>query len=277
MRIITFPELLALDVGEKVPSLRAKIIKVFGQNEGDNEFGHWSIQNLELCSVADPKLKMKVKLFNHSEEILPIKQGKTIVITSNQGEKGIEGISVIQDTYKWKEGQPVKKMIEMRWKDGVGPEIDFTAKASDGEQEAEKAAVTKPAPGKAAPAVTQEKAATPGAASATSDSGTATTAPAAAKSSFDAAKDEATRKEVLEVRRFVGKRLSAYRIVLRAVDKLAEDRLKDGHPLTPDHYQAIAASLFIAGDRANIYESLPHSDLEKFLPKPAAANDGTKQ
>jgi hypothetical protein len=118
MRILTIAEALNLEPGEKVPALRGKIVKIFDRSSGNNEHGDWSIQNLELIDASDPKLKLKVKVFDR-EDIPRSWTNKTIYIESGTGEKGIKGCEIKQDTYRWTEGQPIKKLLEVKTGSGA--------------------------------------------------------------------------------------------------------------------------------------------------------------
>jgi len=64
---------------------------------------------------------------------------------------------------------------------------------------------------------------------------------------------------------FLGKRANGMRLCLDAADYIADEYAhKHSEPLAADQYQAITSSLFIAGDRAGVFDDLPAAPLEKF-------------
>lgn len=82
--------------------------------------------------------------------------------------------------------------------------------------------------------------------------------------------EDEKREVTAKAAKFAARKVSGFRVVLRAMDQLAEERQKLGKPLTPEQFQGMTTSIFIAGDRAFIWEQLPMSEelLEKYWPKP---------
>src|SRR5437588_6838250 len=113
MRVVPMTEVLKMDFGEKVPSVKGKISNIYDQTTGQNNYGDWAIQNIEICDPADPKAKIKVKLFDQ-QEVPKAWRNKLIYLECVEGDKGMKGIEIAKDTYKLKEGAPPRKMLEVR-------------------------------------------------------------------------------------------------------------------------------------------------------------------
>ena len=97
-----------------------------------------------------------------------------------------------------------------------------------------------------------------------------TSAPAPTKTAEQiAAEALAVKKDaVLAAMKFANKKSNAFEIAMKAVDHLAERRAKAGRAITPEQFQGIVTSIFIAMDRAGQTDTLPTGDLDKYLPEP---------
>lgn len=80
----------------------------------------------------------------------------------------------------------------------------------------------------------------------------------------------AQKESVTSALKFANRKINAFEIAMRAVDHLAERRAKAGRAITPEHFQGIVTSIFIAMDRAGQTDTLPTGDLDKYLPEPKA-------
>lgn len=98
MKVIPIAELLDLDVGETVPSVRGKIKTLFERTSGSNAKGDWSFQNGTLAS-ADGKSIIKFKMKDCDE--LPLSwKGKEVVMCSVDSGRKLTGLYVKEDEYK---------------------------------------------------------------------------------------------------------------------------------------------------------------------------------
>lgn len=261
MRVVTVTEALALEIGEKIPSIKARVEKVYDQTTGENTHGPWSIQNINVVDPANPKSKTKLKVFN--QEALPKNiEGKVIYIESQQGDKGLLGIEVAKDTYKWKDGDPIKKLIEVRKQ----ATITVGEPQAQGQQAAPQnpAPANTPAPAQNAPANQQ--------ASAPAN----TPAPQKpAKTAADVAAERFTesKKHVGDFRRQLGRHINALRMIRKAVFHLDETEKKEGRALTPEQIQGLTTTLYIQLQRSGLPDCLPYDDLEQYLPEKKSSTD----
>lgn len=98
MKVMPIAELLDLDVGETVPSVRGKIKTLFERTSGSNNKGDWSFQNGTLAS-ADGKAIIKFKMKDCDE--LPMSwKGKEVVLCSVDSGRKMTGLYVKEDEYK---------------------------------------------------------------------------------------------------------------------------------------------------------------------------------
>jgi len=241
-------EVLKMDFGEKVPSVKGKISNIYDQTTGQNNYGDWAIQNIEICDPADPKAKIKVKLFDQ-QEVPKVWRNKLIYLECVEGDKGIKGIEIAKDTYKLKEGAPPRKMLEVR----------RDAQISLAEAE------PPPASQAAAPAASQGE----------QPAGAAQAQPARPAGKTPDQAFAESQRHVADAMKFLNRRANSYELVMRAVDYLARRRSDQGKAITPDHYQAICASLYISLDRAGMVDPIPTGVLDKFLASPPA-EEGSK-
>lgn len=239
MRLVPLSEVINLDIGEKVPSTKGKLKSVFDIKTGENDNGTWSLQSIVL---TDGPVEMRVKIWGH--DVIPKSwRGKTVYISSKQGEKGLTGVSVIQDTYKWTQGQPIKKNLEVK----EGAEVSLTeadAGASDSTPATKPQAAASSTPPSHAP--------TP-------------SAPAtAAKAPVPVDPISAGRDQIIRAKRFIAREMNGYELVVRAVRHLGKKLHDEGTPLTEEHLEKICASLFITATRDGCFNELPYDDLAKY-------------
>lgn len=103
-RIVTLKEALAYDKGEIIPSVRGKLTALYDRNSGTNDRGEWSIQNAELTD-ATGKIKLKIT----DRDALPKEwKGREVVLSCNDGNKGLTGLKADDDTYKGKTSKIIK-------------------------------------------------------------------------------------------------------------------------------------------------------------------------
>lgn len=258
MRIITLAEAANYDLQEKIPAFRGKITKVFDRQAGTNDRGAWSFQSVVMSDLSDSRIMIRVKIWGR--EAVPRNWvGQTILVESAQGPKGIKGVTMTQDTYQWKEGQPIKKQIEIKCDDGCGFTID-QGQASD------------PAPQEPAPARHQPASAP------TAPQGHQTPAPErqqpapppAREPAQPKTKEDEQRAAVRECIFFVARKVTAFRIILKGMDQLADERKALGKPLSVEQFQGMCTSIFIAGDRTFQWDKMPASAeaLENVWPQP---------
>lgn len=94
------------DDKETIPAVKGVLKSIYKANVGLGKNGPWSINNGVLSSEGH---EIRVKFWNRSDDdLLPLK-GKTIVITSVQGNRGLSGVSFVAQGYK---DQPELKVSE---------------------------------------------------------------------------------------------------------------------------------------------------------------------
>lgn len=245
MRIVPIKEVLALDIGEKVPSTKGKIKKVFPRNEGTNAYGNWSIQNVEITEAG---ATVKVKLFDF-EEIPKTWENRMVYVQSAEGDKGIKGVEVAQDKYKWIEGQPIKKLIEVKQIAGATFTLDDSATGSP-------APAASPAQPAHAPAP-EASGASPGS---QTTSRTATEHPTQPSMPLDEA-----RRHVAEASQAINRNVMGFALVMRGVDYLQKKRTEGGKAMTPEQFQGTCTTIFIQLSRAGLIDALPTGDLDKWM------------
>lgn len=125
---------------------------------------------------------------------------------------------------------------------------------------------------RSAPTTTQPPASTAASAPANTQKPPASTPVPTAKTADQIAAEHfiAQKESVTAALKFANRKINAFEIAMRAVDHLAERRAKAGRAITPEHFQGIVTSIFIAMDRAGQTDTLPTGDLDKYLPEPKA-------
>lgn len=275
MRLVPFNEVVQYDIKEKIPAFRGKITKINDYNVGERNGDPWSIQNLELCNPDDPKQRVRVKLWNR-EEVPKQWIHKIAMVECVEGERGPKGVTMEQDTYRWREGQPIKKQVEVQCGDGAM----FYLASDVANQPRNAPAQTRQQPANApqdggggrtadhGPAPQKGSQAAPANQPAPQQQGQGQSQTHARRSGIT---EEDKREAVAEAAKFVARKVSGFRVVLRAMDILADERSKIGRPLTPEQFQGMTTSIFIAGDRAFKWDLLPMTEelLEKYWPQPS--------
>lgn len=288
MRVVQFSEAVAYDLKEKVPALRGKIIRINDYHSGVTNGNGWSFQNLVLADPDKANVQLRVKVWNR-EEIPKPWAGKIVIVESVEGDRGPKGVTIEQDTYNWKDGQPIKKQLEVQCSDGAvfelangsaaqSSEPSRPAQQNQGTQSRQQAPREPQGGGRAdraesrpaRPEGTQRAAHGPGTQAAQDHQREQQPAPAKTAAEKAAEREAEYRKAIVDAGKFAGRKLAGMAIVMRAVDKLAEERQKIQKPLSTDQYQGICTTIFIAGDRTFQWDKLPTTlgDLEKFWPEP---------
>lgn len=97
-RIVPLAEVFKADVGEQLPAIRGKVVKVGKYFSGQGEKGPWSFQSFTL---DDGTAKLEVK-FKGRDRFDETAIGKVMFITANNGERGLTGVRAEDDDYKGK-------------------------------------------------------------------------------------------------------------------------------------------------------------------------------
>lgn len=253
-------EVLKRDIGESIPAFKGKLSRIQKRRSDTNQYGPWSIQNVE---VMDGGAKIKVKVWNR-EEIPGAWLQRTVYLQSGQDDKGkFAGLDMVQDTYDWKEGTPIKKMVEMKCQTGA---------ALDLVDQGQNAPAEPPSPPANAP-----EASAPGKGAAHAPAAPAAqSAPRPPQSRQESPEDRAARmhKVISESAKFAGRKVCGYWLCYRAVDQMAELRQSQGRPMSNDQIQGMTTSVFIAGDRSGQWDGLPYTlaELEKLFPSPVKSD-----
>lgn len=271
MRLITVAEAVQYDLKEKVPALRGKVTRVNDRRSGTTNGRNWSFQNCELADLQNGAVRLRVKVWNR-EDIPKTWTNKIVLIQSVEGEKGFKGCVIEQDTYNWKEGQPIKKQLEVQCEDGCGFDLaddrqeqppPARQQSAQPPQDNGRRQTAQSAP--ARPTGNQRAEGPP------PDQGQQQESPPPAKTTADKAteREEEYRKGIIDAGKFIGRKVNGFACVLKAMDKLQEQRQAMGKPLTSDQFQGMCTSIFIAGDRSFQWDKLPTTlaDLEKFWPE----------
>lgn len=285
MRVVNFNEVLQYGIGEKIPCFRGILAKVYDYNSDTNQHGPWSVQNCELVQPEGGGPKLRVKVWNR-EPIPKQWVGRVVEVMAVEGDKGIKGVQMEQDTYKWQQGQPIKTQVEVKCGDGAGFYLLEDGGGHQGHQPQNQAQAQRQQPTRA-PQPTQRGQQTPPSANAPQgqparQQQTQTqqqTQPQQSPEERRAAKDEEAAKALFGAIKFAARKVSGFRVVLRAMDKLQEERQAIGKPLSADQFQGMSTSIFIAGDRAFQWDKLPmtNEDLERLWPQSARPDTQTNQ
>lgn len=261
MRLVSLSEASAYEIKEKIPAFRGKITRINDPNSGIRDGEPWSMQNLELCDQDQPTIRLRIKLWN-GEEIPKTWLHKIVMIESVEGQKGLKGVTMEQDTYNWQEGQPIKKQVEVQCGNGA---LFYLADSRAVDQPQNQAAPAR----QQAPHRPQTAAQTPARPEpAQRETAPQQQAPAKTAAEIVAEREAGYRSAIIGAGKFVGRKVSGFAVVLAAMDKLQEERQRQGKPITADQFQGMCTSIFIAGDRSFQWDKLPTTleDLEKFWP-----------
>lgn len=267
--MVPLSEAAGYDLKEKIPATRGKITRINDYVTGNTNGNAWAFQTFELCDIKDPKIRVRAKAWN-GQEIPKTWINQIVHLECVEGERGPKGVTMEQDTYRWKEGQPIKKQIEIQCGDGAvfalaGNTVAPQESNQGQNQPAQSRQRAANAPQGTAPAQTTPPAAAP--------QGGGQTAPATQTRKHTGEPpigEDEKRELVAKAAKFVGRRIGGFRIIMRAMDKFADERQKLGRPLTPEHYQAMCSSIFIDGNKVYMWENLPMTEelLEKYWPQP---------
>jgi len=107
-RIVPLAEVLGLEAGELIPSVRGKVLRVGRYFAGETEKGPWSFQTITL---DDGGTKLEVKIKGRDEIPSQGNVGKVMFVVAKNSPKGLSGIKVDDDSYGVKEGQPPKRIV----------------------------------------------------------------------------------------------------------------------------------------------------------------------
>lgn len=268
--MVPLSEAQAYDLKEKIPATRGKITRINDYVTGNTNGNAWAFQTFELCDPKDPKVRVRAKAWN-GQEIPKTWISQIVHLECVEGERGPKGVTMEQDTYRWKEGQPIKKQIEIQCGDGAVFALAGNTPISQESGPAQnQPGATRQRPANAPQGTAPAQTASPAAASQTASQ----PAPAQTRKAHDgepSLNEDEKRGLVAKAAKFVGRRIGGFRIIMRAMDKFAEERQKAGRPLTPEHYQAMCSSIFIDGNKVYMWENLPMTEelLEKYWPQPA--------
>lgn len=287
MRLITVAEAAQYDLKEKVPALRGKITRINDRRSGVTNGKGWSFQNLEIADLTNGAIRLRVKVWNR-DDIPKTWTNKIVLVESVEGERGPKGCTIEQDTYKWQEGQPIKKQLEIQCDDGCQFELadDRGGQQSHPPQNQQPPARQQAAPqpqggGRSGTAGNQSARPT----GRQNDPGWVgendqqppdqrqqpadPPAPRKTAQELAAERAEGYTKAIIDTGKFIGRKVSGFACVLAAMDALQEKRQAMGKPLTADQFQGMCTSIFIAGDRSFQWDKLPTTlaDLEKFWPE----------
>lgn len=295
--------------GEIPPGLCGKIKTVMNFNRGESDHGPWTLQNIILTDVQDPKAEVKVKLKNRDPLPKTIK-GRVMYFTCTQSDKGLTGLKMTSETYKNKTSNVVN-CTATAWMGEVDPTqgqaqqhpyqppynppghpapnqppyvppgpAPYYANAPQQQPYQQPAPYTAPAyqpPPQPAPAQ-QPPAGFYQPPPAPQQPPPESPEQEAARRKFEAEQEKAKResgyrKGVAETRIFLAKRANLYLLALHTADyikKQYETQNGGEGAMAQEQYQAMTSSLFISADKFSCAEVLPPGPLENYLGAPKA-------
>jgi hypothetical protein len=218
MRVVPLRDVLGLQSGETVPSVRGRITRVWDRKTGTNSTGDWAIQNLLLKDDSGAEIKVKV---TDRDAIPGTWKGKLVYIACNEGKHGLTGIKAKDDDY----GGKVNRILS------VTPTAAI--ELADASQS------TPPPEQQTQPPPPQQQQQQPKNGNG-SGSGNAPTAP------------PTTAAEKISTAAHVRAR-DYYRVMEAAhAMRLAWDKAHPEHQMTPDHFQGACSTLYIQLQRDGV-------------------------
>lgn len=209
MRVVPIKELAVLTLGETVPSVRGKLTAIYDRKTGQGQNGEWSLQN---CELTDSTGKIKVKL--DDRDALPKDwRGREVYISCNNGDKGLTGIKIKEETYKGNTSR-ILSVTE-------SAHLDDAAAQEPPQDEPAPAKAPKAAPTQAAPA--QAK-------------------PVNGNGNGNGGKES--------IKAYLNRQANLYLHCMEAA-KYVVDTFDNLHPdsISPDHFQGVCSCLFIQASR----------------------------
>lgn len=99
-RAATYDEIIDSNPDVWLPSIMGRVKKIFPRKEGDNDYGHWTIQGM-MVDMGGRSIKCSV----YDSDVIDHLSGKVITVTA--GEKGM-GIKTIDNNYEGKVTRQLK-------------------------------------------------------------------------------------------------------------------------------------------------------------------------
>jgi hypothetical protein len=239
MRVSTVDEVLAMEDDEVIQAFSGTLSTLWKPKTGESEKGKWSFQNGEITAGGK---KIKV-CFKNRDEVPQSMKGKKITILAYHGDRGWSGSYASSSEYKGKTTREIK----------VTATAEVTEGGTASSEPATETTAPKPHTGGGGHLPPHDTSA-PGTRAGTN----ATLA-------------------ISDAKVFISRRVSGIKICLKGASVLrGEYEQVEGNPMTEDQYQAIVSTLFIAGDKAGIFDGLPvnieYATLQpKAAPAPAPA------
>lgn len=243
--------------GEQISAVRGTVKNLYKRNEGTNNHGAWSMQNLVITGDG---VEMKVVI--KDRPALPqslLKQ--TLLIQSNMGEKGMSGIKASDNEYPKNSGKITREIYVTPSAHLILPDGEIAAGCTS----APLGPVTAAQPAASQPAA--QPAAQPQAQPAPTPAQPTASAPQGSQGTGTG--NVATETTVTAFRTFIARRGNAWalcRVVAKSKAKQVQDATQDAVP--EDAIQAATASLFISADRAGMLDAFPACNISEFFKKP---------
>jgi len=96
MKPYDLTQLDACASGQILPMITGKLVNLWERKSGENDRGGWSFQRGYIAAPDGTKVPLQLK---DREELPQSWRDKTITITSKDGQKGLNGIKVIDEEY----------------------------------------------------------------------------------------------------------------------------------------------------------------------------------
>lgn len=288
-RVVSVTEASQYDIKEKIPAMRGRITRV----NKVNAVGQGTCQNLELSDEQNPNVKLKLKLWD-GQEVPKSWVNSVVYLESGQDKRsgGPRGLEIAQDTYEWSQGDPAKKLIELR--EGAGATMTLSPYVAPPQEQAPNQQNTgnsqrggpsqrpespgpsqgsgqRPGPSERQPAQNnpppREERDNPDQNRQEPPPRSESRAPKT-PDEIKAEEHERQRKAVVEAKRWLQRRVNGLRMIFRAVDKFADERRELGKPMSPEAMQALCSSAMIDAHKVSLFQQFPVSreEFEKIFP-----------
>ncbi len=234
MTVTTIPQVFQMEPDQVIIALKAKVKKIFTRKHGPSTHGEgeWSFQGLQL---TDGTTEIKATLKN-CVPFKEAKEGQWIYMLAAHGIKGHSGLYAVDETYDDKDGNPITARC-----------IKITPSA-----EIRLASEMQSEPPAAAPPAAPAK-------------------PSAPRTAGKPVSPTGTHDGVYVARQFMGKAANAMLLALKGAAHTVKtfEAENPGAALTPEQFQAMTSSFFIALDKHAFISGLPTGPMDaKPAPEP---------
>ncbi len=242
MSIQPFPlsQLGAMADKQNLACIAGTLTKIYKPKTGENSNGQWSIQNAVIKGTDGTEVTLWMK---DRPEIPTNQQGRFMILTAKQGDKGLSGLYVMDDDYNGKITRKIKvtPTAELAYQDGQpAPQQQ---RPQQGMQAAQQAAAESWGPEPQQPETSQ----------------------APPQQSRQTPKPQSGEHDLIkEAKRTIIQITNLHLLVAKAVDAVEAPRYKEatGMDMTEGQRQAAIASVFIESTKQGLVRNMPCRPLE---------------